>query len=83
MDALKGFLKQTGQEFLDAAGTAFTDAAKDVVGNVINEMFIKKEAETKRFLPSIKNMRVVSIFALRLAWLVVCLYGVNCGNLNK
>ncbi|KAL5286408.1 CAPN1 family protein [Megaselia abdita] len=59
MDALKGFLKQTGQEFLNEAGKAFTDAAKDVVGNVINEMFVKKEAETKRFLPSIKNMRVL------------------------
>lgn len=62
MDVLKGFLKQTGQEFLNEAGRALQDAAKDVVGNVINEIFIKKEAETKRFLPSIKNMRVVSIF---------------------
>lgn len=64
MDELKGFLRQTGREFLDAAGTAFTDAAKDVVGNVINEIFVKKESETKRFLPSIKNMRVVSIIFL-------------------
>lgn len=74
MDALKGFLKQTGQEFLNEAGKAFTDAAKDVVGNVINEIFIKKETETKRFLPSIKNMRVVSIHLTILFWFVgVCI----------
>lgn len=60
MDELKGFLKQAGQEFLNAAGEAAMGAAKDVVGSVINEIFIKKEADTKRVLPSIKNMRVVS-----------------------
>lgn len=36
-------------------------AAKEYIGQVINEMFIvKKEAATKRFLPSIKNMKIVS-----------------------
>lgn len=60
MDDLRGFLRQAGQEFLNAAGEAAMGAAKDVVGSVINEIFIKKEADTKRVLPSIKNMRVVS-----------------------
>ncbi|ALC42605.1 CalpA [Drosophila busckii] len=59
MDELKGFLRQAGQEFLNAAGEAAMGAAKDVVGSVINEIFIKKEADTKRVLPSIKNMRVL------------------------
>nr|NP_001286613.1 Calpain-A, isoform D [Drosophila melanogaster]AHN56408.1 Calpain-A, isoform D [Drosophila melanogaster] len=58
MDDLRGFLRQAGQEFLNAAGEAAMGAAKDVVGSVINEIFIKKEADTKRVLPSIKNMRV-------------------------
>ncbi|KAM8712565.1 hypothetical protein ACLKA7_012977 [Drosophila subpalustris] len=59
MDELKGFLRSAGQEFLNAAGEAAMGAAKDVVGSVINEIFIKKEADTKRILPSIKNMRVL------------------------
>ncbi|BFG05415.1 calpain-A [Drosophila madeirensis] len=59
MDDLKGFLRQAGQEFLNAAGDAAMGAAKEVVGSVINEIFIKKEADTKRVLPSIKNMRVL------------------------
>ncbi|XP_030387751.1 calpain-A isoform X4 [Scaptodrosophila lebanonensis] len=59
MDDLKGFLRQAGQEFLNAAGQAAMGAAKDVVGSVINEIFVKKEADTKRILPSIKNMRVL------------------------
>ncbi|KAH8398927.1 hypothetical protein KR222_005072 [Zaprionus bogoriensis] len=59
MDELKGFLRQAGQEFLNAAGEAALGAAKDVVGSVINEVFIKKEANNKRILPSIKNMRVL------------------------
>lgn len=59
MDGLKGFLANAGKEFLHVAGEAAMGAAKDVMGSVINEIFIKKEAETKRILPSIKNMRVV------------------------
>ncbi|XP_030243396.1 calpain-A [Drosophila navojoa] len=59
MDELKGFFKQAGQEFLNAAGQAAMGAAKEVVGSVINEIFVKKESETKRILPSIKNMRVL------------------------
>ena len=63
MDEIKGFLRQTGKEFLNAASQAAMGAAKDVVGNVINEIFVKKEATgEKRILPSIKNMKVVSIY---------------------
>ncbi|XP_037806995.1 calpain-A isoform X2 [Lucilia sericata] len=59
MDEIKGFFRQAGKEFLNAAGDAAMGAAKEVMGSVINEIFIKKEAETKRILPSIKNMRVL------------------------
>ncbi|TMW50475.1 hypothetical protein DOY81_004471 [Sarcophaga bullata] len=59
MDEIKGFFRQAGKEFLNAAGEAAMGAAKDVMGSVINEIFIKKESETKRILPSIKNMRVL------------------------
>ncbi|XP_067627682.1 calpain-A [Eurosta solidaginis] len=59
MDDLTNFLKAAGKEFLNAAGDAAVGAAKEVVGSVINEIFIKKEADTKRVLPSIKNMRVL------------------------
>lgn len=61
MDEFTNFLKQAGKEFLNVAGDAAVGAAKEVVGSVINEIFIKKESDTKRVLPSIKNMRVVSI----------------------
>ncbi|KAL9917192.1 calpain A isoform 1-T2 [Glossina fuscipes fuscipes] len=59
MDEIKGFFAKAGKEFMNAAGEAAMGAAKDIVGSVINEVFIKKEAETKRVLPSIKNMRVL------------------------
>lgn len=36
-------------------------AAKEALGNVINEVFEKKEAKTKRVLPSLRHMQVVSI----------------------
>ncbi|KFB50194.1 hypothetical protein ZHAS_00018260 [Anopheles sinensis] len=42
----------------DAAGQAIKGAATEYIGSVINEMFVKKETDTKRFLPSIKNMKV-------------------------
>lgn len=59
MDEIKGFFAKAGKEFMNAAGEAAMGAAKEIVGSVINEVFIKKEAETKRVLPSIKNMRVL------------------------
>ncbi|XP_026481913.1 calpain-A-like isoform X3 [Ctenocephalides felis] len=42
------------------AGDKLMGAAKDVVGGILNELFIKKEAQSgKRILPSIKNMKVL------------------------
>lgn len=35
-------------------------AAKEFLGNAIQEMFIKKQSDVKRVLPSIKNMKIVS-----------------------
>uniref|UniRef100_A0A182U6E6 Calpain catalytic domain-containing protein n=1 Tax=Anopheles melas TaxID=34690 RepID=A0A182U6E6_9DIPT len=59
MDELKGLLSGAGKQLFDAAGQAITSAATEYIGSVINEMFVKKETDTKRFLPSIKNMKVV------------------------
>uniref|UniRef100_A0A453Z3Q7 Calpain n=1 Tax=Anopheles quadriannulatus TaxID=34691 RepID=A0A453Z3Q7_ANOQN len=58
MDELKGLLSGAGKQLFDAAGQAITSAATEYIGSVINEMFVKKETDTKRFLPSIKNMKV-------------------------
>uniref|UniRef100_A0A182V9Z5 Calpain n=1 Tax=Anopheles merus TaxID=30066 RepID=A0A182V9Z5_ANOME len=59
MDELKGLLSGAGKQLFDAAGQAITSAATEYIGSVINEMFVKKETDTKRFLPSIKNMKVL------------------------
>uniref|UniRef100_A0A182YCB5 Calpain n=1 Tax=Anopheles stephensi TaxID=30069 RepID=A0A182YCB5_ANOST len=56
-----GLLSGAGKQLFDAAGQAITSAATEYIGSVINEMFVKKESDTKRFLPSIKNMKVVSV----------------------
>uniref|UniRef100_A0A182P1C9 Calpain n=1 Tax=Anopheles epiroticus TaxID=199890 RepID=A0A182P1C9_9DIPT len=53
-----GLLSGAGKQLFDAAGQAITSAATEYIGSVINEMFVKKETDTKRFLPSIKNMKV-------------------------
>lgn len=45
----------------DAAGEALVGAAKEALGNIINEVCEKKEAKTKRILPSLRHMQVVSI----------------------
>uniref|UniRef100_A0A182N3N7 Calpain catalytic domain-containing protein n=1 Tax=Anopheles dirus TaxID=7168 RepID=A0A182N3N7_9DIPT len=55
-----GLLSGAGKQLFDAAGQAITSAATDYIGSVINEMFVKKESDTKRFLPSIKNMKVLN-----------------------
>uniref|UniRef100_A0A182K7Q0 Calpain catalytic domain-containing protein n=1 Tax=Anopheles christyi TaxID=43041 RepID=A0A182K7Q0_9DIPT len=57
--AFKGLLSGAGKQLFDKAGQAITSAATEYIGSVINEMFVKKETDTKRFLPSIKNMKVV------------------------
>jgi len=63
-DAFQSLLGGYGQKLINAAGDALVGAAKEYIGNAINEIFVKKEADTKRLLPSIRNMRVVSIFGL-------------------
>ncbi|XP_065356658.1 calpain-A-like [Calliphora vicina] len=54
MDEVKWFFRQAGKEFLNTAGDD-----KDAICTNINEIFIKKEADIKRILPSIKNIRVL------------------------
>ncbi|XP_026482299.1 calpain-A-like [Ctenocephalides felis] len=56
----EGLLRGAGQKLMGYAGDKLMGAAKDVVGGILNELFIKKEAQSgKRILPSIKNMKVV------------------------
>jgi hypothetical protein len=58
---LKGGLDDIGKQLLNQAGDAVVGAAKEFIGQIINETFIKKEArEGKKILPSIQNMKVVS-----------------------
>lgn len=59
-----------GKEFMNAAGDALVGAAKEYLGNAIQEIFVKKEAETRRTLPNIQHMRVVSSPAVMRALLV-------------
>lgn len=59
---LKGGFDNIGKNLLNQAGEHIMGAAKEYIGQVINEMLIvKKEAPTKRILPSIKNMKIVSV----------------------
>jgi hypothetical protein len=46
---------------MNQAGEAVMGAAKEFLGNAIQEMFVKKQSDVKRILPSIKNMKVVSV----------------------
>ncbi|XP_065091814.1 calpain-B-like isoform X5 [Ochlerotatus camptorhynchus] len=59
MDELKGLLGGAGRQLFNAAGQAITGAATEYLGNVINEIFEKKQSDTKRVLPSISNMKVL------------------------
>ncbi|XP_070491608.1 calpain-A isoform X2 [Chironomus tepperi] len=63
MDQLQNFLKSNidsiGKDLLNQAGEVVMGAAKEYIGQAINEMFIKKEAPSKRVLPSISNMKIV------------------------
>lgn len=57
MDDLQNLLKSQGQQILNEAG----NAAKQYLGNMINEMlFVKKDADVARSLPTLRNMKVVS-----------------------
>lgn len=57
---MKGGLDGIGKQLLNQAGEAAMGAAKEFLGNAIQEMFIKKHSDVKRVLPSIKNMKIVS-----------------------
>jgi hypothetical protein len=48
------------RDLMNQAGEVVMGAAKEFIGQAINEMFIKKEAPSKRVLPSIQNMKIVS-----------------------
>lgn len=71
-----------GKEFMNAAGDALAGAAKEYLGNAIQEIFVRKEADTKRTLSNIQHMRVVSspavlraLFAQRIMFSVWRLLG--------
>ncbi|CRK97524.1 CLUMA_CG010913, isoform A [Clunio marinus] len=56
---LKGGLDGIGKQLLNQAGEAAMGAAKEFLGNAINEMFVKKHSDVKRILPDIKHMKIV------------------------
>lgn len=49
-----------GKDLMNAAGEALAGAAKEYLGNAIQEIFVKKQADTKRQLTNIQHMKVVS-----------------------
>lgn len=53
-------LQGAGKQLLNQGGQALFNYGAQALGNIINEVFQKKEVEQKRFLPSIKNYKVVS-----------------------
>jgi hypothetical protein len=58
---LKGGLDGIGRDLLNQAGGAMMGAAKEFIGNAIQEMLVtKKTSDTKRVLPSIQKMKIVS-----------------------
>ncbi|CAG4975208.1 unnamed protein product [Colias eurytheme] len=54
-------LQGAGRQILNQGGQALFQYGAQALGNIINEVFQKKETEEKRFLPSIKNYKVVAI----------------------
>ncbi|CAH0598746.1 unnamed protein product [Chrysodeixis includens] len=52
-------LQGAGKQLLNQGGQALMQYGAQALGNIINEVFQKKEVEQKRFLPSIKNYKVV------------------------
>lgn len=54
-----GFLQGTGRQLLNQGGQVLLQYGAQALGNIINEVFQKKDVEQKRFLPSIKNYKVV------------------------
>ena len=57
-------LSGAGKQLLNQGGQALMQYGAQAIGNIINEVFQKKEVEQKRFLPSIKNYKVVGVFML-------------------
>ena len=53
-------LQGAGRQLLNQGGQALLNYGAQAIGNIINEVFQKKEVEQKRVLPSIKNYKVVS-----------------------
>ncbi|XP_052742733.1 calpain-B isoform X5 [Bicyclus anynana] len=52
-------LQGAGRQLVNQGGQALLNYGAQAIGNIINEVFQKKEAEQKRFLPSIKNYKVL------------------------
>ncbi|XP_038217049.1 calpain-B isoform X5 [Zerene cesonia] len=52
-------LQGAGRQILNQGGQALFQYGAQALGNIINEVFQKKEAEQKRVLPSIKNYKVL------------------------
>ncbi|XP_047508946.1 calpain-B-like isoform X5 [Pieris napi] len=52
-------LQGAGKQIFNQGGQALLNYGAQALGNIINEVFQKKEAEQKRFLPSIKNYKVL------------------------
>ncbi|VVD01149.1 unnamed protein product [Leptidea sinapis] len=52
-------LQGAGRQMLNQGGQALLNYGAQALGNIINEVFQKKETEQKRFLPSIKNYKVL------------------------
>ncbi|CAH0598748.1 unnamed protein product [Chrysodeixis includens] len=52
-------LQGAGKQLLNQGGQALMQYGAQALGNIINEVFQKKEVEQKRFLPSIKNYKVL------------------------
>lgn len=57
-------LQGAGRQLLNQGGQALLQYGAQAIGNIINEVFQKKEVEQKRFLPSIKNYKVVCLLYL-------------------
>lgn len=75
-----------GKEFMNAAGDALAGAAKEYLGNAIQEIFVRKEADTKRTLSNIQHMKVVSSPVVLRAMLVQrIMFSVwrLCGDIGK
>ncbi|CAH2098822.1 unnamed protein product [Euphydryas editha] len=51
-------LQGAGKQLINQGGQALLNYGAQAIGNIINEVFLKKEVEHKRVLPSIKNYKV-------------------------